>query len=151
VEWVQIGRGPALVAGPAGGLGKAAYESVYNLLQRAPLKKLVANLFLAGLEGLTLGWGLQSAVDALHVDSGAPPGAVAADFLIACLPIKLLRWAWVSTAAISGAVDLSAALALLERQASERWGREKALGVEPVCFAVWHRPGGPAVVKEPVG
>jgi 5-methyltetrahydropteroyltriglutamate--homocysteine methyltransferase len=64
VEWVQIDE-PALVLDlPAD--WKAAYESVYNRLQYAPLKKLLTSYF-GGLED-NLGLACSLPVDGLHVD-----------------------------------------------------------------------------------
>jgi methionine synthase (B12-independent) (EC 2.1.1.14) len=45
---------------------KNAFERVYNILQRAPLKKLIAT-YLGGLEG-NLGLAVSLPVDGLHVD-----------------------------------------------------------------------------------
>tara|TARA_R110002020_G_scaffold218178_2_gene425980 strand:+ start:15245 stop:17575 length:2331 start_codon:yes stop_codon:yes gene_type:complete len=130
VEWVQIDE-PALVLDlPAD--WKAAYESVYNLLQRAPLKKLVATYF-GGLED-NLGLACNLPVDGLHVDLVRAPEQ---------LPLILDRlptYKVLSLGVVNGrniwSCDLSAALALLE-QASERWGER--LWVSTSC-SLLHSP-----------
>lgn len=130
VEWVQIDE-PALVLDlPAD--WKAAYESAYNLLQRAPLKKLVATYF-GGLED-NLGLACNLPVDGLHVDLVRAPEQ---------LPLILDRlptYKVLSLGVVNGRniwrCDLSAALALLE-QASERWGER--LWVSTSC-SLLHSP-----------
>lgn len=130
VEWVQIDE-PALVLDlPAD--WKAAYESVYNLLQRAPLKKLVATYF-GGLED-NLGLACNLPVDGLHVDLVRAPEQ---------LPLILDRlptYKVLSLGVVNGRniwrCDLSAALALLE-QASERWAER--LWVSTSC-SLLHSP-----------
>lgn len=130
VEWVQIDE-PALVLDlPAD--WKAAYESVYNLLQRAPLKKLVATYF-GGLED-NLGLACNLPVDGLHVDLMRAPEQ---------LPLILDRlptYKVLSLGVVNGRniwrCDLSAALALLE-QASERWAER--LWVSTSC-SLLHSP-----------
>lgn len=64
VEWVQIDE--PILAQDLPQDWKNAYERVYNILQRAPLKKLIATYF-GGLEG-NLGLAANLPVDGLHVD-----------------------------------------------------------------------------------
>ncbi|WP_022963184.1 5-methyltetrahydropteroyltriglutamate--homocysteine S-methyltransferase [Halopseudomonas pelagia] len=130
VEWVQIDE-PALVLDlPAD--WKAAYESAYNLLQRAPLKKLVATFF-GGLED-NLGLACNLPVEGLHVDLVRAPEQ---------LPLILDRlpsYKVLSLGVVNGRniwrCDLSAALAQLA-QAKERWGER--LWVAPSC-SLLHSP-----------
>ncbi|MBQ0742235.1 MAG: 5-methyltetrahydropteroyltriglutamate--homocysteine S-methyltransferase [Pseudomonas sp.] len=130
VEWVQIDE-PALVLDlPAD--WKAAFESAYNLLQRAPLKKLVATFF-GGLED-NLGLACNLPVDGLHVDLVRAPEQ---------LPLILDRlptYKVLSLGVVNGRniwrCDLSAASAQLA-QARERWGER--LWVAPSC-SLLHSP-----------
>ena len=130
VEWVQIDE-PALVLDlPAD--WKAAFESAYNLLQRAPLKKLVATYF-GGLED-NLGLACNLPVDGLHVDLVRAPEQ---------LPLILDRlptYKVLSLGVVNGRniwrCDLSAASAQLA-QARERWGER--LWVAPSC-SLLHSP-----------
>ncbi|WP_446731437.1 5-methyltetrahydropteroyltriglutamate--homocysteine methyltransferase [Pseudomonas sp. PSKL.D1] len=64
VEWVQIDE--PILAHELPQDWKNAYERVYNILQRAPLKKLVATYF-GGLED-RLGLAANLPVDGLHID-----------------------------------------------------------------------------------
>lgn len=130
VEWVQIDE-PALVLDlPAD--WKAAYESAYNLLQRAPLKKLVATFF-GGLED-NLGLACNLPVEGLHVDLVRAPEQ---------LPLVLDRlpsYKVLSLGVVNGRniwrCDLRAALGLLT-QANERWAER--LWVAPSC-SLLHSP-----------
>lgn len=69
VEWVQIDEPILVLDLPQA--WKNAYERVYNILQRAPLKKLVATYF-GGLEG-NLGLAANLPVDGLHIDLVCAP------------------------------------------------------------------------------
>ncbi|CAM3860081.1 5-methyltetrahydropteroyltriglutamate-homocysteine methyltransferase [Pseudomonas reidholzensis] len=69
VEWVQIDEPILVLDLPQA--WKNAYERVYNILQRAPLKKLVAT-YSGGLEG-NLGLAANLPVDGLHVDLARAP------------------------------------------------------------------------------
>lgn len=64
VEWVQIDE--PILALDLPQAWKSAYERVYNILQRSPLKKLVATYF-GGLED-NLGLAAGLPVDGLHID-----------------------------------------------------------------------------------
>lgn len=64
VEWVQIDEPILVLDLPQA--WKNAYERVYNILQREPLKKLVATYF-GGLED-NLGLAASLPVDGLHID-----------------------------------------------------------------------------------
>jgi len=64
VEWVQIDEPILVLDLPQD--WKNAFERAYNLLQRAPLKKLVATYF-GGLED-NLGLAVSLPVDGLHID-----------------------------------------------------------------------------------
>ena len=64
VEWVQIDE--PILAEDLPQDWKNAYERVYNILQRAPLKKLIAT-YAGGLEG-NLGLAANLPVDGLHID-----------------------------------------------------------------------------------
>ncbi|RAS23351.1 MULTISPECIES: 5-methyltetrahydropteroyltriglutamate--homocysteine methyltransferase [unclassified Pseudomonas] len=64
VEWVQIDE--PILAQELPQDWKSAYERVYNILQRAPLKKLIA-IYSGGLEG-NLGVAANLPVDGLHID-----------------------------------------------------------------------------------
>lgn len=63
-EWVQIDE--PILAQELPQDWKNAFERVYNILQRAPLKKLIASYF-GGLEG-NLGLAVNLPVDGLHID-----------------------------------------------------------------------------------
>ncbi|WP_373186168.1 5-methyltetrahydropteroyltriglutamate--homocysteine S-methyltransferase [Halopseudomonas sp.] len=130
VEWVQIDE-PALVLDlPAD--WKAAYESVYNRLQYAPLKKLLTSYF-GGLED-NLGLACSLPVDGLHVDLVRAP-----EQLLAVLD-RLPAYKVLSLGVVSGRniwrCDLTKALDTL-RQAQERWG--ELLWVAPSC-SLLHSP-----------
>lgn len=130
VEWVQIDE-PALVLDlPAD--WKAAYESVFNRLQYAPLKKLLTSYF-GGLED-NLGLACSLPVDGLHVDLVRAP-----EQLPAVLD-RLPTYKVLSLGVVNGRniwrCDLTAALDTL-RQAHERWG--DLLWVAPSC-SLLHSP-----------
>src|SRR5690606_16684205 len=96
VEWVQIDEPILTLDLPRD--WKNAFERVYNLLQKEPLKKLVATYF-GGLED-NLGLAAGLPVDGLHIDLVRAPQQYRS-FLIACPPTRSCPWAW-STAATSG-------------------------------------------------
>ncbi|HDZ57346.1 MAG TPA: 5-methyltetrahydropteroyltriglutamate--homocysteine S-methyltransferase [Pseudomonas xinjiangensis] len=130
VEWVQIDE-PALVLDlPAD--WKAAYESAFNQLQRAPLKKLLTTYFGALDDNLGLACGLP--VDGLHVDLVRAPQQLPA-VLDRLPPYKVL-----SLGVVNGRnvwrCDLTQALDLLQ-QAKNRWGEH--LWVAPSC-SLLHSP-----------
>lgn len=130
VEWVQIDE-PALVLDlPAD--WKAAYESVYNRLQYAPLKKLLTSYF-GGLED-NLGLACSLPVDGLHVDLVRAP-----EQLLAVLD-RLPTYKVLSVGVVNGRniwrCDLSAVLDRLP-EAAERWGER--LWVAPSC-SLLHSP-----------
>ena len=115
VEWVQIDE-------PILGLDlpqdwKNAFERAYNLLQHAPLKKLVACYF-SGLED-NLGLAVGLPVDGLHVD------LVRAPEQLPLLLDRLPAYKVLSLGVVNGRnvwrCDLQQALAQL-RQAQERFG-----------------------------
>ena len=130
VQWVQIDE-PALVLDlPAD--WKAAYERAYNVLQRAPLKKLLATYF-GGL-GDNLGLACMLPVEGLHVDLVRAPEQ---------LPLILDRlpsYKVLSLGVVNGRniwrCDLTAALAQLQ-QAQERWAER--LWIAPSC-SLLHSP-----------
>lgn len=64
VEWVQIDEPILALELPQA--WKNAYERVYNILQRAPLKKLIATC--SGALGGNLGLAANLPVDGLHID-----------------------------------------------------------------------------------
>jgi len=69
VQWVQIDEPILAQALPQD--WKNAYERVYNILQRAPLKKLIAT-WAGGLQG-NLGLAAHLPVDGLHIDLVSDP------------------------------------------------------------------------------
>jgi 5-methyltetrahydropteroyltriglutamate--homocysteine methyltransferase len=69
VEWVQIDEPILVLDLPQE--WKNAYERVYNILQRAPLKKLIATYF-GGLKD-NLGLAANLPVDGLHIDLARAP------------------------------------------------------------------------------
>ncbi len=69
VQWVQIDE--PLLAQDLPQDWKNAYERVYNILQRAPLKKLIAT-WSGGLQG-NLGLAANLPVDGLHIDLVSDP------------------------------------------------------------------------------
>lgn len=124
VEWVQIDE-PALVLDLPPDW-KAAYESVYNRLQYAPLKKLLTTYF-GGLEdNLGLACGLP--VDGLHVDLVRAP-----EQLLAIID-RLPTYKVLSVGVVNGRniwrCDLNAVLDRLP-EAVARWGDR--LWVAPSC------------------
>lgn len=130
VEWVQIDE-PALVLDlPAD--WKAAFESVYNRLQYAPLKKLLTSYF-GGLED-NLGLACSLPVDGLHVDLVRAPEQL--------LPVldRLPTYKVLSLGVVNGRniwrCDLNAVLDRLP-EAAARWGDR--LWIAPSC-SLLHSP-----------
>ncbi|MBL4833282.1 MAG: 5-methyltetrahydropteroyltriglutamate--homocysteine S-methyltransferase [Pseudomonas sp.] len=130
VEWVQIDEPALMLDLPAD--WKAAYESVYNRLQYAPLKKLLTSYF-GGLED-NLGLACSLPVDGLHVDLVRAP-----EQLLAVLD-RLPTYKVLSVGVVNGRniwrCDLSAVLDRLP-EAAERWGER--LWVAPSC-SLLHSP-----------
>ena len=130
VEWVQIDE-PALVLDlpPA---WRAAYESAYNQLQRAPLKKLLTTYFGALDDNLGLACALP--VDGLHVDLVRAPEQLAA------ILDRLPSYKVLSLGLVNGRnvwrCDLARALATLQ-EAKARLGDN--LWVAPSC-SLLHSP-----------
>ncbi|GGC89641.1 5-methyltetrahydropteroyltriglutamate--homocysteine S-methyltransferase [Halopseudomonas salina] len=130
VEWVQIDE-PALVLDlPAD--WKAAYESVYNRLQYAPLKKLLTSYF-GGLED-NLGLACSLPVDGLHVDLVRAPEQL--PYVLDRLPTYKVLSVGVVNGRNIWRCDLNATLDIL-RQVQERWGDR--LWVAPSC-SLLHSP-----------
>lgn len=130
VEWVQIDE--PILALDLPQEWKNAYERVYNLLQREPLKKLVATYF-GGLED-NLGLAAGLPVDGLHIDLVSAPSRY---------PVILDRlpaYKTLSLGLVNGRnivrCDLEKALDLL-RHAHERLGER--LWVAPSC-SLQHGP-----------
>lgn len=124
VEWVQIDE-------PILGLDlpqdwKNAYERVYNILQRAPLKKLVATYF-DGLAG-NLGLAANLPVDGLHIDLVRAPEQY--PIVLDRLPAYKVLSLGVVNGGNVGACDLDNAFEVL-RHAAERLGDR--LWVAPSC------------------
>lgn len=124
VEWVQIDE-------PILGLDlpqdwKNAYERVYNILQRAPLKKLVATYF-DGLGG-NLGLAANLPVDGLHIDLVRAPEQYPT--VLDRLPAYKVLSLGVVDGGNVGACDLDNAFEVL-RHAAERLGDR--LWVAPSC------------------
>ncbi len=124
VEWVQIDEPILVLDLPQD--WKNAYERVYNILQRAPLKKLIATYF-GGLEE-NLGLAANLPVDGLHIDLVRAPDQYPT--LLDRLPAyKILSLGLVDGCSVS-ACDLEKALAVLQH-AAERLGDR--LWVAPSC------------------
>jgi len=124
VEWVQIDEPILVLDLPQE--WKNAYERVYNILQRAPLKKLVTTYF-GGLEQ-NLGLAANLPVDGLHIDLVRAPDQYPT--ILDRLPAyKVLSLGLVNGSA-AGACDLGRAADVL-RHAAERLGDR--LWVAPSC------------------
>lgn len=136
-DWVQIDE--PILARELPQEWKNAYERVYNILQRAPLKKLIA-ISTGGLEG-NLGVAVSLPVDGLHVDLVQAPEQYAA--VLDRLPgYKVLSLGLIDgNSATPG--DLETTLDLL-RDAHERLGDR--LWVATSC-ALLHGPVHLAVQK----
>ncbi len=124
VEWVQLDE--PILALDLPQAWKNAFERAYNLLQRAPLKKLVATYF-GGLED-NLGLAAGLPVDGLHVDLVRAPEQYPA------ILDRLPAYKVLSLGVVNGRnvwrCDLEKTLALL-RDAAERLGDR--LWVAPSC------------------
>ncbi|MFJ4375822.1 5-methyltetrahydropteroyltriglutamate--homocysteine S-methyltransferase [Pseudomonas japonica] len=130
VEWVQIDEPILALDLPQD--WKNAYERVYNILQRAPLKKLVATYF-GGLED-NLGLAANLPVDGLHID------LVRAPEQYPTILDRLPAYKVLSLGVVNGRnvwrCDLEKALEVL-RHAAERLGER--LWVAPSC-SLLHSP-----------
>ncbi|NWB93750.1 5-methyltetrahydropteroyltriglutamate--homocysteine S-methyltransferase [Pseudomonas agarici] len=130
VEWVQIDEPILVLDLPQA--WKNAFERAYNLIQRDPLKKLVATYF-GGLED-NLGLAANLPVDGLHVD------LVRAPEQYPTILDRLPAYKVLSLGLVNGRnvwrCDLDKALAIL-RHAHERLGER--LWVAPSC-SLLHSP-----------
>lgn len=134
VEWVQIDEPILVLDLPQE--WKNAYERVYNLLQREPLKKLVATYF-GGLED-NLGLAAGLPVDGLHIDLACAPARY--PVILDRLPAYKILSLGLVDARQPQRCDLDRALALL-RHAHERLGER--LWVAPSC-SLLHGPAAAA-------
>lgn len=124
VEWVQIDEPILALELPQD--WKNAYERTYNILQRAPLKKLIATYF-GGLDA-NLGLAANLPVDGLHVDLVCAPDQL--QTLLDRLPAYKVLSLGVVDGRHAGHCDLEQALDVL-RHAHERLGDR--LWVAPSC------------------
>jgi 5-methyltetrahydropteroyltriglutamate--homocysteine methyltransferase len=130
VEWVQIDEPILVLDLPQD--WKNAFERAYNVLQRAPLKKLVATYF-GGLED-NLGLAAALPVDGLHIDLVRAPDQY--PVILDRLPAyKILSLGLVNGRNV-WRCDLDKALDVL-RHAAERLGER--LWVAPSC-SLLHAP-----------
>jgi len=130
VEWVQIDEPILVLDLPQD--WKNAFERAYNVLQRAPLKKLVATYF-GGLED-NLGLAAGLPVDGLHIDLVRAPDQY--PVILDWLPTyKILSLGLVNGRNV-WRCDLDKALNVL-RHAAERLGER--LWVAPSC-SLLHAP-----------
>ncbi|MFL9812077.1 5-methyltetrahydropteroyltriglutamate--homocysteine S-methyltransferase [Stutzerimonas sp. VN223-3] len=130
VEWVQIDEPVLVLDLPQD--WKNAFERAYNLLQRAPLKKLVATYF-GGLED-NLGLAATLPVDGLHIDLVRAPDQY--PVILDRLPTyKILSLGLVNGRNV-WRCDLDQALNVLQH-AAERLGER--LWVAPSC-SLLHTP-----------
>ncbi len=130
VEWVQIDEPILVLDLPQD--WKNAFERAYNLLQRAPLKKLIATYF-GGLED-NLGLAAALPVDGLHIDLVRAPDQY--PVILDRLPTyKVLSLGLVNGRNV-WRCDLDKALDVL-RHAAERLGER--LWVAPSC-SLLHAP-----------
>lgn len=130
VEWVQIDEPILVLDLPQD--WKSAFERAYNLLQREPVKKLIATYF-GGLED-NLGLAANLPVDGLHID------LVRAPKQFPTILDRLPGYKILSLGVVNGRnvwrCDLEKALTVL-RQAQERLGDR--LWVAPSC-SLLHSP-----------
>ncbi len=124
VEWVQIDEPILALELPQD--WKNAYERTYNILQRAPLKKLIATYF-GGLDA-NLGLAANLPVDGLHVDLVRAPDQFPT--LLDRLPAYKVLSLGVVNGHHAGHCELEQALDVL-RHAHERLGDR--LWVAPSC------------------
>lgn len=130
VEWVQIDEPILVLDLPQD--WKNAFERAYNLLQRAPLKKLIATYF-GGLED-NLGLAVSLPVDGLHIDLVRAPEQY--PVILDRLPAyKVLSLGMVDGRNV-WRCDLDRAVNVL-RHAAERLGER--LWVAPSC-SLLHTP-----------
>lgn len=130
VEWVQIDEPILALDLPQD--WKNAYERVYNIIQRSPLKKLVATWF-GGL-GENLGLAANLPVDGLHIDLVCAPDQYPT--LLDRLPAYKVLSLGVVDGRNAWHCDLEKSLDLL-RHAAERLGDR--LWVAPSC-SLLHSP-----------
>ena len=130
VEWVQIDEPILVLDLPQD--WKNAYERAYNLLQRAPLKKLVATYF-GGLED-NLGLAAALPVDGLHIDLVRAPDQY--PVILDRLPAYKILSLGIVNGRNVWRCDLDKALNVL-RHAAERLGER--LWVAPSC-SLLHAP-----------
>ncbi|QXH52341.1 hypothetical protein KSS94_04225 [Pseudomonas fakonensis] len=124
VEWLQIDEPILALDLPQD--WKNAYERVYNILQRAPLKKLIATCF-GGLDA-NLGLAANLPVDGLHIDLVSAPEQFPT--ILDRLPAYKVLSLGVVDGRNGGHCDLGQALDVL-RHAHERLGER--LWVAPSC------------------
>ena len=130
VEWVQLDEPILVLDLPQD--WKNAFERAYNLLQRAPLKKLIATYF-GGLED-NLGLAAALPVDGLHIDLVRAPDQY--PVILDRLPAyKILSLGLVNGRNV-WRCDLDKALAVLNH-AAERLGER--LWIAPSC-SLLHSP-----------
>jgi len=137
VEWVQIDE--PILAHDLPQDWKNAYERAYNILQRAPLKKLVAT-YAGGLDG-NLGLAANLPVDGLHIDLVQAPEQYTT--MLDRLPAYKVLSLGLVDGRNASPCDLEQTLDLL-RDAHERLGER--LWVAPSC-ALPHSPLDLAVQK----
>ncbi|MDG9883779.1 5-methyltetrahydropteroyltriglutamate--homocysteine S-methyltransferase [Pseudomonas sp. GD04058] len=130
VEWVQIDEPILALDLPQD--WKNAYERVYNLIQREPLKKLVATYF-GGLED-NLGLAANLPVDGLHIDLVRAPEQY--PIILDRLPAYKILSLGVVNGRNVWRCDLEKALEVL-RHAAERLGDR--LWIAPSC-SLLHSP-----------
>jgi len=130
VEWVQIDEPILVLDLPQD--WKNAFERAYNLLQRAPLKKLVATYF-GGLED-SLGLAAALPVDGLHIDLVRAPDQY--PVILDRLPAYKILSLGIVNGRNVWRCDLDKALSVL-RHAAERLGER--LWVAPSC-SLLHAP-----------
>ncbi|AZF10465.1 5-methyltetrahydropteroyltriglutamate-- homocysteine methyltransferase [Pseudomonas sp. R2-37-08W] len=133
VEWVQIDEPILVLDLPQA--WKNAFERAYNLIQRDPLKKLVATYF-GGLEE-NLGLAANLPVDGLHIDLVRAPEQYPA--ILDRLPAYKVLSLGVVDGLNLGRCDLEKVLATLQR-AHEKLGDR--LWVAPSC-PLLYSPVGP--------
>ncbi|MGE8061700.1 5-methyltetrahydropteroyltriglutamate--homocysteine methyltransferase [Pseudomonas sp. NPDC089547] len=124
VEWVQIDE--PILAHELPQDWKNAYERVYNILQRAPLKKLIAT-YAGGLDG-NLGLAANLPVDGLHIDLVQAPEQYQA--ILDRLPAYKVLSLGVVDGGDAAPCDLGRTLDLLH-DAHERLGER--LWLAPAC------------------
>ena len=128
VEWVQIDEPILVLDLPQD--WKNAFERAYNLLQRAPLKKLIATYF-GGL-GANLGLAATLPVDGLHIDLVSAPDQY--PVVLDRLPTYKILSLGLSDGRNARRCDLEKALKVLSH-AAERLGER--LWVAPSCSLLY--------------